>query len=81
MDILNLGFRKPISRKDKEKITYTANGAIFKAKVLERQKPAPPVANQNDEFLPSLDLIFNGEAVEVFPRYQGFLESYLKQIV
>ena len=28
--------------------TYPANGDIFKAMALDRQKPAPPVANQND---------------------------------
>ena len=33
-----------------EYLTYTAYGAIFIAKVLETQNPAPPVANQNEEF-------------------------------
>jgi len=29
--------------------TYAAKGAIFRAKALEMQYPAPPVANQNSE--------------------------------
>lgn len=36
----------PILIKSAKPFTHDANGAIFKAMVLETQKPAPPVANQ-----------------------------------
>ena len=41
------------------------------ARVLDTQKPAPPVANQNEEFAPEVAITRSGEAVEVLPRYQG----------
>ena len=51
--------------------THTAKGAILMARVRDTQKPAPPVANQNEEFAPEVDITRSGEAVEVLPRYQG----------
>ena len=41
--------------------TYTASGAILSARVLERQKPAPPVANQKDEFWGSIQYWLPGD--------------------
>ena len=43
---------------------------MLRARVLDTQKPAPPVANQKEE-LPELVMMRRGEAVEVLPRYQG----------